>query len=145
MRRILTLTTAALIGTAAAHAELETSTPTENSTVAAPREVKLTFGEGVELKFSNFKVYPLATSGDKLKVNAAAGALKTKVMALKTDAAARADLGARGQGATPRVVTLPLKPNLKAGPYVVMWKALSEDSHPVEGYFVFNVKSGAGN
>ena len=35
---------------------------------------------------------------------------------------------------------IPLRPGLKDGTYVVAWKLLSEDGHPVTGHSVFTVK-----
>ena len=130
----------ALTGGALAHAELIASVPAENSRVAAPHVVKLTFGEGVELGFSTFKVYPLKATGDALTLNRAADALMARVIGLKTDAAARADTGmSPTRGAATRI-TLKLKPGLAKGTYVVMWKVLSVDTHASGGRYLFTVK-----
>ncbi len=140
MRKLIPLLAALLLGGALAHSELEGAAPPENASVSAPSQVKLSFSEPLQVRFSTFKVYPLSASGDALKVNGAAGALKTKVLALKNDAARRADAGVTPGGGNTANVTLALKPNLKPGPYVVMWRALSEDTHTSGGYYVFYVK-----
>lgn len=131
---------ASLCGTALAHSELDHATPAEGASVRAPKEVDLTFGEPIEVRFSTFKVYPVKASGDPLKVNGVAGTLKTKLLSVKGDAAARADLGVAPKGGSATRVTLPLKPGLKKGAYVVMWKVLSVDTHTSDGYYVFYVK-----
>lgn len=139
MRHVLILLTAALLSFALAHAELEKATPTEGAKVSAPRQVVLHFSEGVQLRFSTFKVYRVADSGDSLKVGGLAGQLVTKVLDLKNDASERADLGLVTRTGTHEQVTLRLRSKLQPGAYVVMWKALSDDTHPVTGYYVFDV------
>ena len=140
MRKFTAALTALLLGSALAHSELEGAVPAENATVSAPSQVKLSFSEPLQVRFSTFKVYPLSATGSNLKVNGAAGALKTKVFALKNDAAQRADRSVTPGGGNTSTVTLTLKSNLKPGAYVVMWKALSEDTHTSGGYYVFYVK-----
>ncbi|PYE54830.1 copper resistance CopC family protein [Deinococcus yavapaiensis] len=139
MRKILTLLTATLLSFALAHAELEKASPAEGAKIPAPRQVVLSFTEGVQVRFSTFKVYRVGDSGDRLKVNGLAGQLVTKVLDLKNDAASRADLGLVARTGTHDEVTLRLRSKLQPGAYVVMWKALSDDSHPVTGYYVFDV------
>ena len=140
MPKFPALLTALLLSVAAAHSELEKATPAEDAKVSAPKAVELSFGEPLELRFSTFKVYPLGVTGNTLKVNGAAGALKTRVLSAKNDDAARADLGLSTTGRTATSVTLPLKPNLVKGAYVVMWKVLSVDTHATDGYYVFYVR-----
>lgn len=139
-RALLPLLAVALSGFAGAHSYLERSVPAEDAVVSAPREVRLAFNEAVEVKYSTVKVYPVGVSGDPLKVNGAAGALKSRVLALKNDAKDRADLGLATKDRTATELVLPLKAKLKPGAYVVMWKVLSVDSHTLDGYYVFTVK-----
>lgn len=140
MRKLLLSLAASLLSVACAHSGLEKATPAENARVSAPKQVTLTFSEPMELRFSTFKVFPVNVSGDALKVNGAAGALKTKLLMAKNDAAQRADLGVGTKAGTSAVVTLPLKADLKSGAYVVMWKVLSVDTHTTDGYYVFYVR-----
>ena len=178
-------------GLAFAHAELETATPAQNSTVTTlPNEITLNFSEAVEVGFSLFKVYKLdetapaaettaetttaatqdenhaedatenSSEGDtegnaedrdpdaaanadatpptpeQLRLNGLAGALVAQVLEAKGDEAARADAGVATE-ATSKTVTLNLKPDLAPGTYVVMWRALSVDTHTKQGYYVF--------
>lgn len=132
------------LSTALAHTAITSVTPGEGKTVSAPRQVVITFNEPVSLRFSTFKVYPLGVSGDTLSVNRAAAKLAKSVIGLKNDDQARADHRLSGAASTSTVntstVTLPLKDHLKSGSYVVMWRILSEDGHPVTGQYVFRVK-----
>lgn len=128
-----------LLGSAVAHTAVTSVSPGEGKTVIAPKEVVLNFNEAVNLRFSTFKVYPLVVTGDALAVNRAASKLAARVLPLKNDLTARADLPVRNQGNTARVV-LPLKTRLKAGAYVVMWRLLSDDGHPVTSQYVFKIK-----
>ena len=180
-------------GLAFAHAELETATPAQNSTVTTlPNEITLNFSEAVEVGFSLFKVYKLdetalaettaetaetttaatqdedhaedatensaesdaegnaedrdqdATANadatpptpEQLRLNGLAGTLVAQVLETKGDEAARADAGVATE-ATSKTVTLNLKPDLAPGTYVVMWRALSVDTHTEQGYYVF--------
>jgi copper resistance protein C len=121
---------------ALAHSELVKSTPAKGATVkVAPANVTLTFDEAVEMAFSSFKVY--AYTGEI--TNGKLRAFARQKIALKNDVTARADAGVTSSGTT-KTVTLKLKPNLKTGAYVVMWKALGVDGHSVEDQFYFRVK-----
>jgi methionine-rich copper-binding protein CopC len=51
--------------------------------------------------------------------------------------AERIDAGLKTQGRTAENVTISLKPGLKPGAYVVMWRVLSVDTHTTSGFFVF--------
>ncbi len=165
-------------GAALAHAEFETATPAQNSTVTTlPTEITLTFSEEVEVRFSLFKVYKLMETAlaeaatptaetaaqeergdehgdeadereddhesadenpnpEQLRLNGLAGAMVSQVLETKGDEDARADVGTATE-ATSKTVTLNLKPDLTAGTYVVMWRALSVDTHTEDGYYVF--------
>ncbi|MFF2039543.1 FixH family protein [Kitasatospora sp. NPDC058170] len=102
-------------GPASAHAALQSTDPVQNSVVpAAPQSVTLTFSEAVSL------------SGDSVRVLDPAG------KAVDTGSPAHAD----GRDNTARVG---LNSGLANGTYTVAWRAVSEDSHPIGGAFVFSV------
>lgn len=102
-------------GPASAHAALVGSDPAQGSVVKiAPKQVRLTFTEGVLL------------SKDSIRVLGPDG---------RPAATGSADDG--GKGNTTAAVTL--RPGLGNGTYTVAWKAVSADSHPVAGAFVFSI------
>src|SRR6266576_4763382 len=118
-RTIIVLATSAILvlpGTIAAfaHAHLVRATPAAGGTVpAAPTEVMLRFSEKLEPKFSSVVVRDSAGK----QVN-------------KGDAAVdKAD----------RMVIRVLLPPLEPGVYKVEWKAVSADTHKVNGDFTFKV------
>jgi copper transport protein len=114
---LLTVLAATLaLGTppASAHAALLRTTPGDAEILqAAPAEVTLTFGEPVGIGLGNLRV--LSAQGD------------------------RVDSGALTRTADGTVVHIPLKPAIAEGTYVVVWRVVSEDSHPVSGAFTFSV------
>ena len=100
-------------GTVSAHATLQDSSPPANAVLTdAPTSITLTFDEGVN------KV------DDSIRLVAADG---TAIA-----------LGAVTQDDTGAVLTAQV-PTLTNGTYVVAWKAISDDSHPVSGAFTFTV------
>jgi len=105
-----------LSGTMAAfaHAHLVRATPAAGGTVpAAPTEVMLRFSEKLEPKFSSVVV--LDSAGKQVN---------------KGDAAV--------DKADRMVMRVPLPP-LEPGVYKVQWKAVSADTHKVNGDFTFKV------
>jgi copper resistance protein C len=102
-----------LLGTegACAHAHLAGAVPRVDSTVTpAPREVSLSFTEGLESTFSTVEVRDAQD--------------------------ARVDEGeAQVSGRTMRIGLKALPP----GTYKVYWKALSVDTHKTDGTFTFRV------
>lgn len=132
MKKLLPMIAALLLGTAAAHTQITHFTPAVGSTVTAPKVVTLAFSEPINLRFSTFKVYALPAGMD------AAAFAATKIN-LKNDADARAD-AYTGSSSMAAKLNLPMKANLKPGPYVVMWHILSDDGHPVGGQITFTVK-----
>ena len=118
------------------HSELVSSTPANGSRVATmPSAVQLNLDDAVEMAFSTFKIYAYTGTVTNGKLRAFA----TAKTALKNDASARADAGTSSAGTT-KTVSLKLKPKLKPGVYVVMWKALGADTHTVSGYVYFTYK-----
>jgi copper transport protein len=99
-----------------AHATLVSSTPAQSAVLTdPPKEVTLTFNESVDASFGAVRVYDQHSK--------------------------RVDHG--GTTTAGRVVTLPV-PSIGDGTYVVTWRVISADSHPVNGAFAFQVGT-AGN
>ncbi|MBJ7312976.1 copper homeostasis periplasmic binding protein CopC [Rugamonas sp. CCM 8940] len=110
-----TLAAGALFSSQAlAHASLKVSEPPAGATVAAPKEIALTFNEKVEAAFSGIT---LADGGGK---PVAVG--KAQV-----------------DGANPAILRLGL-PLLAPGAYTVSWAAAGRDGHRRKGEFTFTVK-----
>jgi methionine-rich copper-binding protein CopC len=106
----------ALIAThALAHAQLEKASPPVGGTVASATEIRLTFGEGVEPRFSGATL-------------AAAGGANVPLGQPKVE------------GSDKRVLILPIANVLAAGLYTVHWRAVSVDTHHTQGAFQFTVK-----
>lgn len=117
--RILALASALLlgiVGEASAHAHLQTATPGAESTVAAaPSELRLSFTEGVNLKFTGVSV--TGPAGTPVSTGAAA-------LAPDDD----------------KVLVVPVPGPLAAGAYKVDWHALATDGHKTDGSYGFAVK-----
>jgi copper transport protein len=101
-----------------AHAVLQGTDPGSGATVQrAPRDITLTFNEPVEASLGAIRVF--------------------------NSRASRIDVGApshpNGNGKAVSVSA----PELKDGTYVVTWRVLSSDAHPVRGAFTFTVGSSA--
>ncbi|NUO33789.1 MAG: copper resistance protein CopC/CopD [Dermatophilaceae bacterium] len=108
----LALSGIALATPAWAHAELVSSTPASGTRLEAPpRSVQLTFTESVDL---------------------VAGGLRL------LDGSGRT-LATPEPVASGRTVTWPMPPSLGRGAYVVTWRVVSSDGHPVDGAFTFGV------
>jgi len=144
VRRILAAAVLVLCaaGAAAAHAYLERSVPQEGARLdRAPRVVRLVFTEPVELRFSLFKVYRLEATPDApmARLNALAAALFNEALQACNDDDRRVDRGIANRERVTREVVIWLKPDLWPGPYVVVWRVLSVDTHITRGFFVFVV------
>jgi copper transport protein len=125
LRRLLRLlAAAALAGTfvltsaapAGAHAVLQNTTPPSNGTVdRAPAQLTLSYSEAVEVSLGSVQV--LNCSGGRVTIGAPHHGLKSSEV----------------------VASLPdLPPSL----YVVRWRVISADAHPVQGAFYFRVGAG---
>ncbi len=102
--------------TAAAHAILESSSPADQSVLeGSPARVRLSFSEPVTLVAGALRVFD--SSGE------------------------RVDQGLASHAGSSSQVAVDLKPDLHSGSYVVAWRVISADSHPVHGGFVFSVRS----
>lgn len=138
--------TLALAGVAHAHAYLVSSFPAENALLRrSPGEVRLSFTEAVELRFSQFAVYALEAPSERWRdmrwLQEQAKALAEKVLSAGgIKPAGRVDAGLRTQARTADNVSLALKPDLGPGVYVVLWRVLSVDSHTTQGFLVFVVE-----
>ncbi len=141
MKNILILALAMLLGFALAHSKPVKIVPANGSSVKSVSSVKITFDEAIEAGFSTFKVYPYTGALTAL-------AMKTFSQAklkLKNDAATRADLKTNVLGQTTgsgraKTIEIILKPNLKSGTYLVIWRILGTDTHGVDGYSHFRIK-----
>jgi copper transport protein len=99
-----------------AHAVLLSTDPTASAALAnPPKTVTLRFGESVEASLGAIRVY--------------------NQQAERVDVSAPFHPGGRG---TEVAATLP---SLRSGLYVVTWRVISADSHPVHGAFTFQVGS----
>ena len=114
-----TLTTVALLAsllgasTAFAHAHLKSATPAADSSVTAPKDLRLTFSEGVEATFTKVS---LSKDGTEIAIKG----LETPDADTKT------------------LVVTPAAP-LASGTYKVEWHAVSVDTHKSEGTYSFKV------
>ncbi|MER7558940.1 copper resistance protein CopC [Nocardioides sp. NPDC126508] len=101
-------------GPAQAHAALESSTPAEGDVLeVAPTEVTLTFNESVNLLPKSIQVF--APDGTRVE-----------------------DGRAVHPGGTNRAVRIGLSSSQR-GTYLVSWRVVSADSHPLAGAFTFSV------
>ena len=102
-------------GAAYAHAYLVKTVPAASVTLnRPPPAVALTFDEAVEPRFALISV---------------------------TDAAAKKETTGpiRRAPGNPETLVVPLRPQLAEGWYLVIWRAISVDGHPVHGAFTFAV------
>jgi copper transport protein len=100
---------------AGAHAYLIRTAPVASGVLdTPPKNVALTFDEAVEPRFAI------------ISVTDAAGAQQTTGPVNRSPA-------------NPDTLTVPLKPNLPQGWYLIYWRAISVDGHPVQGAFTYAV------
>jgi copper transport protein len=105
----------ALPGVASAHAQLESTNPANGAVLGrSPAVVDLHFGEAVEVALGGVRVFDAAQQ--------------------------RVDNGdTRHPGGRASHVEVSLRPGLPTGTYLVAWRVVSADSHPVAGAFTFSV------
>jgi copper transport protein len=104
-----------LPGSASAHAYLIRTVPAASGVLnAPPRTVQLTYDEAVEPRFAIISV---------------------------TDAGGRQETTGPVTRSTsnPDTLVVPLRPNLPQGWYLIYWRAISIDGHPVQGAFTYAV------
>jgi methionine-rich copper-binding protein CopC len=101
---------------AIAHALLVKAVPAVGGTVSAsPADIKITFSEAVEPRFSKIVV----TGADGRSVETGAASVDPGNHAM---------------------LIVPIKASLQPGTYKVMWHAVSVDTHTTQGSFSFDVK-----
>jgi copper transport protein len=101
-----------------AHALLVSANPPKDGVTAqAPSQITLTFNENVEVSFGAIRVY--------------------------TCAGKRLTTGAPRHSPTSGHTVLVSVPKLANGVYIVSWRVISADSHPVQGTYSFGVGPGA--
>ncbi|QJI39017.1 MULTISPECIES: copper homeostasis periplasmic binding protein CopC [unclassified Pseudomonas] len=114
-----TLTTVALLASllgasaAFAHAHLKSAEPAADTSVTAPKDLRLTFSEGVEATFT--------------RVSLSKDGTEVAIKGLETPDADKKVL-----------VVTPAAP-LAAGTYKVVWNAVSVDTHKSNGEYSFKV------
>jgi methionine-rich copper-binding protein CopC len=97
-----------------AHAQLDHASPPVGGTVSSPSELRLTFTEGLEPKFSG------------LTLSAAGGAAEP--------------LGKIGvDPSDDKILVVKVGKTLPPGVYTVKWHAVSVDTHHTQGSFEFTV------
>ncbi len=105
----------AFASSAAAHAYLVKTSPAASGVLnTPPKQVALTFDEAVEPRFAI------------ISVTNAQGRQET------TGPVARSP-------SNPDTIVVPLRPNLPEGWYLIYWRAISVDGHPVQGAFTYAV------
>jgi copper transport protein len=118
---VATLAGIFLIATAApawAHATLTSSNPPKDGVAArSPGELTLTFNENVEVSFGAVRVY--------------------------TCAGKRVTAGSPHHSATSDHTVVVSLPNLDPGVYLVAWRVISADAHPVGATYAFRIGPGA--
>ena len=97
-----------------AHALLESASPPVGGAVSPPHEIRITFSEGVEPKFSGVALSGPGGAVPVSRASVAAG--DNKVMVVK------------------------IGKKLGPGTYTVKWHAVSVDTHHTQGDFDFTVK-----
>ncbi|THF70023.1 copper resistance protein CopC [Deinococcus sp. Arct2-2] len=132
MNRLLALSFSAALSTASAHTVVTVVSPTPALPVSAPKAVLLRFGEPVNLRFATFRVLPMPLGKTPAEVTKLA-------LGLKPDSPQLVNTGPVPSGMAAKL-SLPLKANLKAGPYLIAWAVLSDDGHPVTGQSLFRVR-----
>jgi methionine-rich copper-binding protein CopC len=118
LRSFALLACAATAPGAFAHAHLESEVPADKSEVSTPKELRLTFSEGVEKTFSKV-VISRDGAGESTEI------IPTQM--ITTDDANKKIL-----------IVTPVMP-LVPGKYKVEWHAVSVDTHKSEGVYRFTV------
>ena len=112
---VLVLLAGPLAGVASAHADVAEVSPGPAAVLdSSPKSVRIAFTEGVDVRLGGIFVYD--SNGDRVPE------------------------GPLRQPAPDRLV-LPIDGELADGSYIVTWRAVSEDSHPIQGTWTFHVGS----
>lgn len=150
LRRGVLVLIAAVTASAAAHAELATSTPEMGAVLdEAPEAVHLTFTEGVEVDFSDFWIVRMdaddvdpAADDALMRLNGRASTYLSAYLRGDPSGEGEVPVEASWAEGSKAEVVLRLAEPLEPGNYVVMWRALSADTHVVTGHIVFSVVAG---
>ena len=101
-----------------AHAGLKASEPAASAVLEeSPEQIRLTFGEAVEISFGSIRLFDA----------------DSRLIVLPTPQHAIVD------STTNRQVVQVRLPELEPGSYLVVWRVVSTDSHPVQGAFGFQI------
>ena len=107
---------AILARAAQAHAKLTSASPAADAVVAeSPKELRLTFNEGLIAKFSGIELK--TEKGDKVETG-----------------------NATADPADNKQLIVPLPAALADGIYSLKWHAVSDDTHKLDGAYSFTVK-----
>jgi hypothetical protein len=117
LARRLALTALLLPSLALAHGHLKNAEPAPDSTSAAPKQLSLSFSEGVETSLSQVLLQ---------RVDGQAS------MAITT--------GKVISGRDERTLDVPLEAPLEPGRYQVKWRVLAKDGHKTQGDYRFTVQ-----
>lgn len=110
------LSSALAVGEASAHAHLKSASPAPDAVIsAAPQEVRIEFGEGVEPSMSAIEL--VGANGP------VAGVSKAFV-----------------DQAAPATLVVKLSQPLPAGAYEARWRCVGKDSHVMRGSYHFEVR-----
>jgi copper transport protein len=103
-----------------AHAQLESTDPVQSSVLAvSPHQVVLHFGEPVAIDFGSMRV--IGPGGRRVDEG-----------------------GTHHPDGDSHAVAISLPSHLPDGTYIVAWRVISADSHPVHGAFIFSVGTARG-
>lgn len=143
---IFAIVSLAALGLATAHASLDATDPLDGAVLdVAPSTVTLEFSENVEVGFSVFAVHRLAEQldlSDEQVQQRIAGLAAPQVkgwLDSPTTGEGLVTLTSEPASGAASRVELRFAEELTAGHYVVVWRVLSADTHPVEGFFTFTV------
>lgn len=136
----------AVMSLAAAHASLDATDPADGAVLeAGPREVTLDYSENVEVGFSVFAVHRLDADIDlgqehaQQRISGLAAPQVKDWLAAPTSGDTLVPMTYEPNTGKASQVVLTFDEELAPGHYVVVWRVLSADTHPVEGFFTFSV------
>ncbi len=117
LARRLALTTLLLPGLALAHGHLKSAEPAPDSISPAPKQLSLSFSEGIEAALSQVQL-------QRLDGQAGTAITTGKVIS----------------GRDERTLDVPLEAPLEPGRYQVKWRVLAKDGHKTQGDYRFTVQ-----
>ncbi|EYS87866.1 copper resistance protein CopC [Cupriavidus sp. SK-4] len=121
IQTLLAATAALASSIAFAHPKLVSSTPADKAEVAAPQKIELQFSENLVTQFSG------------------ANLVMTGMPGMADHAPMKMAAKVSGSDDPKAMVITPAQP-LPPGSYRVDWRAVSSDTHPVNGKIAFTVK-----